>query len=68
VGTFWVAAVVSSDNDISAVSKVMGHAGICIASDIYGSLLDMTAAEKFEWSAALISRQGQKATEPLTSK
>lgn len=51
---FFVAAMISSGQDISVVSKLAGHSSIQVTADVYGSLFDGAARDVTEGIAALV--------------
>jgi integrase len=51
---FFVAAMISSGQDISVVSKLAGHSSIQVTADVYGSLFNQAARDVTEGVAALV--------------
>jgi integrase len=37
---FWASVLISTGNDIAAVSKAIGHANVGVTSDVYGWLYE----------------------------
>jgi integrase len=58
---FFVAAMISSGQDISVVSKLAGHSSIQVTADVYGSLFDTAARDVTEGVAALVRGAAREA-------
>jgi integrase len=58
---FRASALISTDTDISAVSKEMGHSTISVTSDLYGHLFEKASKRMAKRAAKLVPR-AKKAT------
>jgi integrase len=56
---FRAASLISTGEDVTVVSKLLGHASVAVTADIYGSLFEAKGREAGEKAAALVPRKRQ---------
>lgn len=54
---FRAASLISTGEDVTVVSKLLGHASVAVTADIYGSLFETKGREAGEKAAALVPRK-----------